>query len=180
MNVSSEENEYKTKTAIKTVIDMVTQRGYKIIDELENTITMLKNEDKIVIFKNTVIKFNVDKLKEYISHLHTMEKKHCIIIYIDSITPPTKKLVRNSVDMEIEIFTEEEMQYNITKHILVPKHELLSPKDNKEFKKLYGLKFPTLLITDPISRFYNYKRGDIIKINRKSERGSNIMYRIVK
>ena len=57
-------------------------------------------------------------------------------------------------------------------------------KRSKKFKETYGIKFPTLLINDPISRFFNYKSGDIIKIIRckKIKEDSNyyITYRIVK
>ena len=88
------------------------------------------------------------------------------------------------MDIEIELFFEDELQYNITKHILVPEHIRLSNNKAKKFKEKYGTKFPILLINDPISRFFNYKSGDIIKIIRcqKIKEDSNyyITYRIVK
>ena len=37
--------------------------------------------------------------------------------------------------------------------------------------------FPVLLSTDPVSRYFNFKKGDIIKIIRKYD---IITYRIVK
>ena len=79
-----------------------------------------------------------------------------------------------------ELFEENELQYNITKHYLVPKHELLFEKGSKgakEFKEKYSDKFPIILKTDPISRFYGFNKGDIIKVTRK---GDVVMYRIVK
>ena len=105
---------------------------------------------------------------------------HAIIVYKDSATPVAKKIIEESNDILIELFQEEELSYNITKHYLVPKHELIYEKGSKgakEFKDKYSDKFPIILKSDPISRFYGYKKGDIIKVTRKS---GNIMYRIVK
>lgn len=176
-------DEYKTpeEIAIDTITEMITQRGYKIIQTDEDKI-IAENTDgeNIVVFTNPVVKFSIDRIKEYISILHNINMNHCIVIYVDSITPATKKLVNDSIDVKIEVFRLEELQYNITKHKLVPKHQRLLPNRAKNFKKKYGLKFATILVTDPISRFYNYSKGDVIKISRKSDRGIYVTYRIVK
>ena len=183
MNVDDKENEYKSETdiAIETVSEMISQRGYSITESDDDRIIATNTYgDQIVVFAQPIIKFNVDRIKECISILDKIKQKHCIVIYTDSVTAPTKKLVKNSVDIKIEIFTQAELQYNITKHRLVPKHERLPSKEAKEFKKTFGVKFAALLITDPITRFYNYQRGDVIKITRVSDRGVYITYRIVK
>jgi len=175
------EKEYKSDIMIKTVSEMISQRGYNIIMSNEdNIIGTNNNKDSIIVFVKPVIKLNVDRIKEYINILRVKKMNHCIIIYTDSVTPPTKKLVQNSIDIKIEIFTQGELQYNITKHRLVPIHERLSTKEEKEFEQQFGLKFASLLLSDPISKFYNYQRDDIIKITRKSSRGNIITYRIVK
>ena len=70
--------------------------------------------------------------------------------------------------MEFELFSIDDLQYNITKHVLQPKFERLSEKEAQDFKKSYGIKFPVLRKDDPISRFYNYKRGDVIRVKRKT------------
>ena len=172
---------HKMDTAIETVIDMITQRGYKITKSEEDKIIVTNSiGENIIVFTVAVVKLNVDTVKEYISILHKMEMKHCIVIYIDNVTSMTKKLIENSVDIKIEIFTQEELQYNITKHRLVPKHIRLSQKDTKEFKNVYGFKLPTILRTDPVSRFYDFNRGDIIKIIRINEKDKFVTYRIVK
>lgn len=168
-------------TAIITVTDMIYQRGYKIVESDDEKIIGINNDkENIVVFIQPVVKFNVDRVKEYISLLHKMKMNHCIIIYTDSVTAMTKKLIENSVDIKIEIFTQEELQYNITKHRLVPNHIKLSNKEAKEFKKTHGLKHPTILTTDPVSRFYNFKRGDVIKIVRMNGDDEFVTYRLVK
>jgi DNA-directed RNA polymerase I, II, and III subunit RPABC1 len=168
--------------ALKIVSEMITQREYKITEDDDDKLIGTNSEgEQVVVFKQPVLKFNVDRVKEYISLLHKMKMNHCIVIYTDSVTSMTKKLVANSIDIKIELFTQEELQYNITKHRLVPEHIRLPPGEAKEFKEKFGLRHPAILRTDPISRFFAYKRGDVIKITRKTGRGDPfITYRIVK
>ncbi len=47
----------------------------------------------------------------------------------------------------------------------------------KKFTDKYGQKFPFIRKDDQIARFYNYQRGDVIKITRND---GFITYRIVK
>lgn len=169
------------ETAIQTVSEMITQRGYKITEsDDEKIIGTNPAGDQIAVFTQSVAKFNVDRVKEYISLLHKMNINHCIVIYTDSVTSTTKKIVENSVDIKIELFNQEELQYNVTKHRLVPKHIRLPSEESKNFKKLYGLKHPSILRTDPVSRFYDFQRGDVIKIVRTSGGDEFVTYRIVK
>ena len=168
--------------AIETVTEMITQREYKISESDDDKLIGTNSiGEQIVVFKQPVIKFNIDRVKEYINLLAKMGKNHCIVIYTDCVTPLTKKLVENSVDIKIELFTLEELQYNITKHYLVPAHSRLTPNEATDFKKKNGLKFGAMLLTDPITRFYNYQRGDVIRITKKDkDKKKYISYRIVK
>ena len=171
--------------ALETVNDIIKQRGYSIKSDLEDKIIGINEKGKeIVIFKNPIDKFNVDHIKQKVSILNTLNIKHCIVIYTISVTAIAKKLVESSIDVEFELFTQDELQYNITEHRLVPKHIKLSEEEAKIFKKEFGIKFSTILKTDPVCRFYNFQRGDVIKIIRKDYTSSNnipyITHRIVK
>jgi len=162
-------------------LEMFEQRGYDIIEKDDEQILALKKDGKqVCAFMATTPKFNVERIQEYISIMKQMDIWHSIVIYKDNVTPIAKKVIEESKEMVIELFEEDELQYNITKHYLVPKHELLFKKGTKgakDFKEKYSDKFPIILKTDPVSRFYGFNKGDIIKITRK---GGNIMYRIVK
>jgi len=163
--------------ALQTCLEMFQQRGYTIVEHDEDRINAVKQDGRsICAFMADTPKFNVNRVQEYISFMNQLDTNHGIIVYKDNATPMAKKVIDNSQDIIIELFTEEELQYNITKHRLVPKHERLSPEEAVAFKKSFGIKFPSLLITDPVSRFYGYSRGDIIKVTRKD----GIIYRIVK
>lgn len=168
--------------AIETAKDMIQQRGYVICeDDDEKFIGINKNKQSIVVFTTLIEKVNVDIIKEKTGLLNNMEYNHCIIIYGISVTSMAKKLVENFNDIKFELFTQDELQYNITHHRLVPNHIKLPTLEATEFKKKYGLKFPTILKTDPVCRFYDFQRGDVIKITRCNQDLNNyITHRIVK
>jgi len=106
-----------------------------------------------------------------------MQIFHSIILYKESITAFTKKAIEQSLEMTFELFAIEDLQFNITKHVLQPKFECLTTEESTNFKKQYGIRFPTLRKDDPISRFYGYSKGDVIKITRPNK---YISYSIVK
>ena len=163
----------------KTIcLEMFNQRGYTLIENEEDQIVCAKSDDTQIIaffYKNP--KFSVKDIQSYIGVMNELGIYHAVIIYKDNITAFTKKVVLQSQEMEFELFSQDDLQYNITKHVLQPKFERLSEKEAEEFKKSYGIKFPVLRRDDPISRFYNYKRGDVIRVKRKN---NSINYRIVK
>jgi len=159
------------KKAFETCIEMFESRGYIILDTDDERILADKpDETQICAFFCHSPKFNIDRLQEYISMLKKMEVFHCVIVYLENATPIAKKIVLDSKEIVIELFDVEEMQYNITKHFLVPVHEriIITKKNHDQFKKDITDKFPIILKTDPVSKFYHFQRGDIIKIVRKN------------
>ncbi|MBD3361865.1 DNA-directed RNA polymerase subunit H [Candidatus Woesearchaeota archaeon] len=72
---------------------------------------------------------------------------------------------------------------DITKHVLVPKHTLVSEAEKKRITdnlKLSGSELPRILKTDPALAGLKAKDGDIIKITRISRTaGETIFYRRV-
>ena len=75
-------------------------------------------------------------------------------------------------------------EFDVTKHILVPKHELLTETEKEELLKRYGItirQLPRILSSDPAIQHLNAKVGDVIKIIRKSPTaGEVVYYRVVK
>ena len=160
-----------------TCVEMLQQRGYEITKDDEEMFIGKKGSSSIVVFYNTNPKFNVERLQEYISLMEDMSIHHAIVVYKDSVTPVAKKVISELQGMVVELFEEKSLRYNITKHRLVPKHILLSKSECVAFKQKYGLKIPVILTTDPVCRFYNFQRGDIVKIHRLDD---YVSFRIVK
>lgn len=73
--------------------------------------------------------------------------------------------------------------YDVTKHILVPKHAKASEKEVKEVLEKFHiteLQLPRILVSDPAIQHLDVKEDDIIKITRPSPTaGETTFYRRV-
>ena len=70
-------------------------------------------------------------------------------------------------------------QFDINKHVLVPKHTLLSEKEREQLLEQYNISFislPKILRNDPAIKAINAKTGDIIKITRESPTAGKATY----
>ena len=77
-----------------------------------------------------------------------------------------------------------QLTYNLTKHRFVPQHKLLTESEQNELMEYYSLRsfkeLPILLSSDPICKYYKFKRGDVCKITRNDcTSGQSISYRYV-
>lgn len=180
------------KQAIKTLSELLKDRRYDIeyIDtnysQKEQYIAKallyetddnnsLRTSKKILGFICEDLKLNIKSIKDKLSIMNKENSTHCIIIYRDNVTSSAKKSL-DIIDHKIELFSLNELQLNITRHRLVPIHEKVVDNDLLNLEK-YKNKLPILLATDPISRYYGYKKGDFIKITRKN---GLVIYRQVK
>lgn len=82
-----------------------------------------------------------------------------------------------------QIFKESTLLYDIITYRDQPKFELLSPSEMEKFKNEYNATDYTIkkiLRSDPISKYYALRKGDIVRIIRPSPTsGEAIDYRIV-
>ncbi|MCX8170487.1 MAG: DNA-directed RNA polymerase subunit H [Candidatus Bathyarchaeota archaeon] len=83
----------------------------------------------------------------------------------------------------MELTPQDFPSFNIFKHYLVPKHEILSPEERKMVLEKYRIepyKLPRIKTSDPIVRVIGAKPGDIVKIIRRSPTaGESVYYRYV-
>ena len=76
-------------------------------------------------------------------------------------------------------------KFEVTKHILVPKHSKLSERELKEIMDKYSLtlrELPRILVSDPAIEDLSVKEGDVVKITRNSPTAGEIFFyrRVVK
>lgn len=160
---------------INIIINNLTHRGYKHIKTEKNIIFMQDNDDVVLVFINNDV-LSMTNIKDYMSITNSLELSHIIIIYKQKITPSTKKIILHN-EIEIELFEENEMCFDITQHKYYYPHIKVDDNTKQFLLKKYGNNLPIILITDPIVKFFNFKKGDILKILRTD---NNIFYRIVK
>jgi DNA-directed RNA polymerase subunit H len=77
----------------------------------------------------------------------------------------------------------EEAQIDIFQSNLVPKHEIISGEEKAELLKMLNVsakQLPRIKEDDPVVKLLNGKRGDVMKITRKSlSAGEYLYYRLV-
>lgn len=77
----------------------------------------------------------------------------------------------------------EKTKIDIFRNELVPKHEILSEEKKEELLKTLNIsssQLPKILSTDPAAKAIGAKKGDVIKITRKSlTAGEYNYYRLV-
>lgn len=147
-------------------MEMLEQRDYYDINTIDDLIieaTKNENEKMCVILSN-ITSLGVERMKEYVNYMEKNKYKHGIIVYISVTSKATKIIENENITKIIELFQHKELMFNITKHVYVPKHIKLNNEEAIEFKDKYGMSFAGIKTSDPISKFYFYSKGDVIKI----------------
>lgn len=124
----------------------------------------------------------IKTMKNFVIHISERNFQTGIFVYQNGVTPSAMKLLPSVAPATIETFHEASLVVNITHHELVPKHIKLSEEEKKELLKRYRLKesqLPRIQRMDPVALYLGLKRGEVVKIIRKSETsGRYASYRI--
>ncbi|KAG8623151.1 hypothetical protein KVT40_008127 [Elsinoe batatas] len=123
------------------------------------------------------VEFNPDaaigikQLRVFASFLHEHNYYSGVFVTGASITTSALKSAAN-LPIGIEVWPEQDLLVNITRHELVPKHILLTPTEKKALLERYRLKetqLPRIRMEDPVAKYLGLRRGQVVKIIRKSE-----------
>lgn len=183
----------------QTALEMLNDRGYRvckddllyttnrerdavqqpdIVEYLLKTNGMLQAKDPdgaLVIVYFYINKLGIKEIQALTSILPD-NFKHIIFIINHKITICGQRAFNKQYpNVKKEFFTFRDMRFNVTKHALVPQHELLSTAEAEDLLRNVGLKIPLIKNTDAICRYYNGQVGQIFRIRRKNE----LYYRIV-
>jgi len=199
-----EKNSESRKNIVLTnLIKMLTERKLLNEDKLKlniGNITSLQSDD-------FVYKINLDNPEPntqskiyyvilFYQRITSLSKSSTIVDFLNQYKTLPKIVVSPNVPMKLvynikndatypntEIFLEKELMINIVEHISIPKHILLSEEELKAVIDSYYAKrreIPEIYVTDPVSRYYNAKTGQMFRIIRASETaGFSPYYRLV-
>jgi len=147
----------------------------------QEDVFLAENEEEdevILVYLCRHEKFNIDGVKYLVYQLQQHKIPHGLVVFQNIITSSAKKAVEDLLDYTIETFEKKELQYNITQHRLYSPHVRV-PKDeiSKHLPKIDIHCLPVLLRSDPVSRYYHFSRGEVVRVDRRNQ---SIAYRFVK
>ncbi|CAD5216341.1 unnamed protein product [Bursaphelenchus xylophilus] len=140
--------------------------------------------DQMYVFFPEDPKIGIKTIKAFCQQMQEQNITRAIIVVQGGMTPSSKQAVNDMMPKyQLEVFLEAELMVNITEHELVPEHVVMTQDEKAELLARYKLKdtqLPRIQLSDPVSRYFGLKRGQVVKIIRPSETaGRYITYRIV-
>jgi DNA-directed RNA polymerase I, II, and III subunit RPABC1 len=98
---------------------------------------------------------------------------------------PTHAALKGVAELgkDVQFFDIRELQFNVSRHVLVPRHEpIRAEPEIEDVLKRYSLKsrfmLPLILSNDPMARYLALKPGQIVRIDRNSpSAGTYVLYR---
>ena len=84
--------------------------------------------------------------------------------------------------IEVQPFTLEELQFNVSRHDLQPKFALLTAAAEEDVLRNLGLTnralLPAILASDPMARYLGLRKGQIVRVDRTNQTsGASVNYR---
>lgn len=200
-----EKSVYQQINDVKTtIIKIFTNRGFidksnrdkyitKLIeddnDDLEYTINLdnIKNYNTEIKSKKVYIKifnYKISSINEK-SPIGEFIKKYnneYKFIVVQDITSKTEENI-NLYATQVEIFKFNKLQSDITEHMLVPLHEVLTKEEGENVLESYRARkrdMPLIRTNEDVAKYYNMKPGEITRIYRPSPLTcESIGYRLV-
>jgi DNA-directed RNA polymerase subunit H (RpoH/RPB5) len=120
-------------------------------------------------------------IEEIIEELYDLEevltKRDTLIVVVNDEPNDTMveklKFWHDSRGIHVVIHNIKRLQYNILKHSMVPKHEILTETQTMDLMKQYNLntvkQLPEISRFDPVSLMICMRPGQVCKITRKSQ-----------
>ena len=158
---------------------------------LSNIYSKNLSSDKILVFftdnVNKKKQIPLETIKIFMKEIAENNTQEAILIINTNLSSKSLEALRELTLVYWQFFYDSDLTYNPVLHRDVPKHELLTESEkNDKIKELRTSvsKLPIIKFTDPIVRYYGWKRGDLIRITREDTALSclvpiSINYRIV-
>ncbi|KAK4476648.1 hypothetical protein RD792_015808 [Penstemon davidsonii] len=178
--------------ARRTVIEMLGDRGYTVANAEEelsrsldgfraafgdkpdpDRLRLLAHRDSnpsrkiLVIFCGAyeIRKKDMVSILSQIMNKETLDK--VTLILQGNINSHAKK-VMNECSVKVETFPITDLLVNITKHVRMPKHEILTVEEKQMLLNKFNIEdkqLPKMLEGDAIARYYGLQKGQVVKIS---------------
>ncbi|GMH08133.1 hypothetical protein Nepgr_009973 [Nepenthes gracilis] len=175
--------------ARRTALEMLRDRGYAVpTSQIESSLTEFRqtygprpdperlristflrsNPDKkilVIFYGPSVVK--VSDIRGIATQIVNKESLGGLILVLQNqITSQASKAV-DLFSFKVEIFQITDLLVNITKHVLKPRHHVLTEQEKKKLLKKYSLEekqLPRMSQKDAIARYYGLEKGQVVKV----------------
>ncbi|WVZ54534.1 hypothetical protein U9M48_005317 [Paspalum notatum var. saurae] len=208
--------------ARRTALEMLRDRGYDVPEaELARTLPEFRAwwadrpELERLAFSTTLASDPSKKVKvvfcppepvkialirEIYSGVKDEDLSRLILILQSRIMSKARESIKEIFKFKVDIFQITELLVNITKHVLKPKHEVLTTEEKAKLLKDYNvvdsqpsfvtscgkqqcslvLALPRMLENDAVARYYGLDKGTVVKVTYDSElTGDHVTYRCI-
>lgn len=191
--------------ARRTSLEMLRDRGYHI-PESEIQLTLLEfrsiygekpdlerlrisasltsdpSKKILVVFCGTdALKLNV--VRGIYNQIQNDNLHSLILVLQSKMTAQAKQAIKEIFTFKVQLFQIADLLINITKHVLKPKHEILTPQEKEKLLRKYSVEekqLPRMLETDAIAQYYGLEKGQVVKITYSGEvTDSHVTYRCI-
>ncbi|KAL0379822.1 UNVERIFIED_CONTAM: DNA-directed RNA polymerase V subunitC [Sesamum angustifolium] len=125
-------------------------------------------------------KRNIVGILSQIVNKETLDR---VILILQSKMNVHAQKVLDEYPVKVETFPITGLLFNITKHFLATKHEILTPEDKETLLKKHSIEdkqLPRMLENDAIAKYYGLEKGQVVKVTRSSAvAGLVVTYRCV-
>jgi DNA-directed RNA polymerase I, II, and III subunit RPABC1 len=201
MNFQEKKDLFKVR---QTVLEMISDRGYVIPGHMLSIsfeqfsvqydnknidlyIEDASKEKKYYVYFHTDMSFGKNDMKNVVQKIinqYQNDNIGIIILLKDKENTSIQKEKGKPMYKNVEFFEQRKMTFNITKHVFVPRHVIMTPEEETQVTEKYETpksKFPKISVSDPVAKYYGMKPDQMCKIIRNDpEVGLSISYRIVK
>ena len=169
-----------------TCLEMIADRGFTI-DKKYSTLNTSELKKRLISDILHIIAYKQNGEVMYLEYLLNNKKRSSYVEYlqnnykIDTVNNKTQVIfvtkykpnstilsIQSHKEIDIQVFWYKHLLMNPSKHILVPRHVRVPPEQHIDILHKYNIvskiQLPVILYGDAIARYYNFKRGDIIKI----------------
>ncbi|TVT99617.1 hypothetical protein EJB05_55047 [Eragrostis curvula] len=191
--------------ARRTVLEMLRDRGYSVQEhELARTLPEFRAwwaerpELERLSITTTLVSDHSNKLKvifcppepvkkatirEIYSGIKDENLSRLILVLQGKIMSQARESLKDIFSFKVDTFQITELLVNNTKHVLKPKHEVLTEEEKTKLLKEYNVQesqLPRMLESDAVARYYGLGKGTVVKVIYDSElTGNHVTYRCI-